>query len=627
MTLLQLWLPDEQGDVWCVCSNLLADDPPLEVQVASMLNRDTEDWGLQADTWLVVLNRDRWCGLDPFGDAFRNAKPKDWDLALPFAWKWQAPETLLGRPVSAFVSQTHQCTHNHTNQPDLVVAVAYSKNTPPGPLLPLDRQAADLFASPNPSEFAKLNQSAADYQEEWYGVANPTQHPTAPSRTTLPLIFRSDECYNLYETLRRITRYEEDDLVKYMESHCTREQIRKLEDVAHSITLEARTCVAPNTTEEGFRARISAQLAQIFRDNSVRRSPDPSQYNTPKTGIFELKGYHTDGCAKFQAFCSASRAITKQSQDHTTRFLLLHAIRGSDWIVGCQVRDNTVIKARPDYPSFIADFIFQFSLLPMHAYDERDRIHNLRLSAFLTAISIAQTQLAKQYDDGAEMKDVLAPRLLERIRILVRSKEEQVDEESKLRCVGTVKREPFVLILEGGRKKYAVKFLRGRYGETSHKEMCRAGFAPHLYGVEALVDGWKMAVMDHVDGISAAEPNAEPTDSHLQQLEKLRDELAKRNIVHGDIRRANIILSRNSLQLIDWDWAGQAGLDRYPYVQLRRDEAVSPEQLGGEPMEHEHDLGRINALLERWDQKSLKRKASQQLDGTSESEGANPGKS
>ncbi|KAF7321360.1 hypothetical protein MKEN_00656200 [Mycena kentingensis (nom. inval.)] len=232
----------------------------------------------------------------------------------------------------------------------------------------------------------------------------------------------------------------------------------------------------------------------------------------------------------------------------------------------------------------------------MHANVRRDPFHNLRLAAFFAAISRAEGKLAKQYDDGKELKEVLASRLIKAIEGCIPVED---DAEAELHCIGMVKNQPFLLLFKRGAHTFIVKFLRGRYGEAHHKAMER--FAPRLHDVVQLMDGWKMVVMDHVDGLSASDPDFIPTSDHLDQLDQLGDALAAKGIVHGDLRDANIMVSDESLRLVDWDWSGQAEVDRYPIVELSPEASRSPDAIGGCIMRVDHDKQRLEALRSKWE--------------------------
>ncbi|KAL7994579.1 putative aminoglycoside phosphotransferase, protein kinase-like domain superfamily [Plasmopara halstedii] len=56
-------------------------------------------------------------------------------------------------------------------------------------------------------------------------------------------------------------------------------------------------------------------------------------------------------------------------------------------------------------------------------------------------------------------------------------------------------------------------------------------------------------------------------DDAQSQLKLLLDELRENNFVHGDLRPPNVFLhgSQEKVVLIDFDWAGVAGVDMYPY--------------------------------------------------------------
>ncbi|KAG5635658.1 hypothetical protein H0H81_010494 [Sphagnurus paluster] len=116
------------------------------------------------------------------------------------------------------------------------------------------------------------------------------------------------------------------------------------------------------------------------------------------------------------------------------------------------------------------------------------------------------------------------------------------------------------------RERICIKFVR-RYSREAHEKCAAMGIAPRLRGFEDIGAGWKMVIMDALD------EEYEPFDhSTLPEgaEELLRDrfvELHQANLVHGDVRGANIMVRKDEmpgLMLVDYDWAGIVGEVRYP---------------------------------------------------------------
>ncbi|EKM50342.1 uncharacterized protein PHACADRAFT_264967 [Phanerochaete carnosa HHB-10118-sp] len=129
--------------------------------------------------------------------------------------------------------------------------------------------------------------------------------------------------------------------------------------------------------------------------------------------------------------------------------------------------------------------------------------------------------------------------------------------------------------------KVVVKFVE-RYGEAAHRALTEVGRAPKLlyHG-----DVWrtdparrgcgpcKMVVMELVEGKTASDKYGN-RDYAAKVPEVVRDavrsavteHLHGRGLVHGDIRRPNILLAgeEENVMILDFDWAGREGEVRYP---------------------------------------------------------------
>eukprot|EP01113_Clastostelium_recurvatum_P035594 TRINITY_DN4982_c0_g1_i7.p1 TRINITY_DN4982_c0_g1~~TRINITY_DN4982_c0_g1_i7.p1 ORF type:complete len:542 (-),score=41.78 TRINITY_DN4982_c0_g1_i7:34-1635(-) len=118
-----------------------------------------------------------------------------------------------------------------------------------------------------------------------------------------------------------------------------------------------------------------------------------------------------------------------------------------------------------------------------------------------------------------------------------------------------------------------VKFTR-TYSTDVHEMAARAGLAPKLLGTRDLHDGWRMIVMEYIDGISVFDlVNRGILDRDTRSC--IRNDLDKfvqtlqggeAKYVHGDLRNNNIIFDSKSRQtyVVDFDWAGMHGSVRYP---------------------------------------------------------------
>ncbi|KAF9495631.1 hypothetical protein BDN71DRAFT_1482594 [Pleurotus eryngii] len=104
-----------------------------------------------------------------------------------------------------------------------------------------------------------------------------------------------------------------------------------------------------------------------------------------------------------------------------------------------------------------------------------------------------------------------------------------------------------------------IKFT-SRYGKATH----------HLPSNAALV---QYSIMEYLaDGVLLWCICAEPLkrrpvpDALFDDVEKALDLLHKHGLVFGDVQDANLVLSKGCRFLVDFDWAGREGEDRYPVV-------------------------------------------------------------
>ena len=118
---------------------------------------------------------------------------------------------------------------------------------------------------------------------------------------------------------------------------------------------------------------------------------------------------------------------------------------------------------------------------------------------------------------------------------------------------------------EADTKPIVVKFTR-TYSKVVHDLLAGNGFAPELLAVEDLVGGWKMVVMEHLSGWVML--HQKPRQERLKYKEKLKEALRiihSRNLVHGDVRCPNILVSKDdNIKFIDFDHCGVDGEDVYP---------------------------------------------------------------
>jgi hypothetical protein len=142
-----------------------------------------------------------------------------------------------------------------------------------------------------------------------------------------------------------------------------------------------------------------------------------------------------------------------------------------------------------------------------------------------------------------------------------------------------------------------IKFVR-TYGLVLHQHCANLGHAPRLLGFEKLPGGWNMVVMefldDHIPFSTFEEPSS--ISSQLRQMfMALVQSFQRKNLVHGDLRAANILVRKDgpgklSMMLVGFDWGGAEGEVRYPLaincVGVRRPKGV----VDGALITTKHDL-------------------------------------
>ncbi|KAL0948195.1 hypothetical protein HGRIS_010803 [Hohenbuehelia grisea] len=163
-----------------------------------------------------------------------------------------------------------------------------------------------------------------------------------------------------------------------------------------------------------------------------------------------------------------------------------------------------------------------------------------------------------------------------------------------------------------------VKLVTRPYGEKVHKLLARRGYAPQLYGRKVL-DGVPTAyVMEHLGSswVSLYELSKGDSSGILQShcddiklnIERILSILQEATMVHGDLRANNIMIKLEGQQLalldsdrvvvkvVDFDWAGEAGVVRYPASRNQDIRGIRWPGLPGDLIEVQHD----RELFESW---------------------------
>ena len=107
--------------------------------------------------------------------------------------------------------------------------------------------------------------------------------------------------------------------------------------------------------------------------------------------------------------------------------------------------------------------------------------------------------------------------------------------------------------------------LSKTYCEKAHMLLEKNEFAPKLYHIQTLPGGWKLIIMEYLVGFQ--EIKGPFKSEQKKKLEEIVDIIHKENIVHGDLREPNIMVSTNNeidIRIIDFDWAGTVGQVFFP---------------------------------------------------------------
>jgi serine/threonine protein kinase len=123
-----------------------------------------------------------------------------------------------------------------------------------------------------------------------------------------------------------------------------------------------------------------------------------------------------------------------------------------------------------------------------------------------------------------------------------------------------------------------VKFV-DRYGERAHRLLADKDLAPNILfcGSPRLDDeqpsyhSISMVVMEYIDGEPLAqvkeEMNAQTTEKVQLELRRALDLLHDHGLVFGDLRPPNVMITKaQEVKLIDFNWAGEKGQAKYPYL-------------------------------------------------------------
>ena len=164
--------------------------------------------------------------------------------------------------------------------------------------------------------------------------------------------------------------------------------------------------------------------------------------------------------------------------------------------------------------------------------------------------------------------------------------------------------------IEAPPKSVVVKFVQ-RYGKDAHTLLAQHNFAPQLFyfgpisrgSTSPSYSGLFMVVMEYLEGdtlarILTTSDRSRPISTTLGLPKKLTEiimVLHVKDFVFGDLRTPNIMVTPKGIKLIDFDWAGTAGVVKYP-LSMSDDIAWPAGAEGAEFITKRHDLDMIKAI-------------------------------
>ena len=143
---------------------------------------------------------------------------------------------------------------------------------------------------------------------------------------------------------------------------------------------------------------------------------------------------------------------------------------------------------------------------------------------------------------------------------------------------GNPKKAVFKAKREGDNGDLVVKFTY-RYNAEAHQVLASEGHSPQLFYVgdtyssalqypNGLVNAPKMVVMEYLSGSTAAQlyDRTLAPSFVYDNVQAAIHILHQNGWVFGNLRRNNIMISRSGkrARLVDFDWCGRDGHDRYP---------------------------------------------------------------
>ncbi|KAK1224751.1 hypothetical protein PQX77_012335 [Marasmius sp. AFHP31] len=150
---------------------------------------------------------------------------------------------------------------------------------------------------------------------------------------------------------------------------------------------------------------------------------------------------------------------------------------------------------------------------------------------------------------------------------------------------------------------YIVKFTR-HYSEEAHQYLASLSFAPKLFQCKALPGGWIAVLMERSDYTRVDELTNDQRQLVKGKVSEIVEILHGQDLVHGDIRAANLLVDEKSLRpggdvkvhFLDFDWAGRVGDAKYPF-RVNTSTMTRPSEVkGGGIITKAHDVEMVSYL-------------------------------
>ena len=174
--------------------------------------------------------------------------------------------------------------------------------------------------------------------------------------------------------------------------------------------------------------------------------------------------------------------------------------------------------------------------------------------------------------------------------------------------------------VDSTKQEIYVKFTR-QYSSDLHDFCAARGLAPKLLGLERLPGGWFAVAMEKIDTVPLEKIQPPEFTMGLlgtwkKDIEKLVEDFHQQDLVHGDLRLANFIFTKDTpcrMLVVDFDWGGKAGEVYFPSVELNSELYTQDGQRDrlDWPITKEHDKA---VLAEAFKQLEEKIKGETQMD-------------